>query len=575
MPLVTVSEVLRFALPGGTDVAAGAAGLGNAVTWARLLRARPTSLGRIEHGELWLLPNGAVQLMGGPRAVGRMIRDMGQAGVVAFLTTEHLGEEALAEADAAMTPLLRVPGETSLIEVEKLVVSVLVDRDRAISLRVHEVYERLLSTLVEDRGLELISSIVAEVTGKAVYLLDEHFQPTLQMGGESRAAETLADVRRRHWEGQLGNVSERLIVVRSGSGDSNAVALRPLTLRGAVEGYLALLGLADDFVDFDHQVADRAASVLAIELAKQSAVVEARLRMQGDFLTDLLDSPAAPDDVLLERARRLGYDLGRTHLVFVLRPRDENTDPTSAQPPSVNGTAALSSNGLAHASASLSRGHQRFVDAARRRLVLADVTTLLRERDGSIQVLMPCPPDLDSDDPDAALAWVERLRASLVESLAPDALAVVAGVGRSPGPDSTPYAAMREATRAADIAASMSSDSPPTLHFARLGALRLIFHLADNPELRAFQRDVLGPLEVSDAARRSEFVRTLDAFLRAGGNHMRAARDLNVHRNTLIYRLERIQELLCGADLEDPESRLNLQLALKIRAALGGSAAAQ
>jgi purine catabolism regulator len=100
----------------------------------------------------------------------------------------------------------------------------------------------------------------------------------------------------------------------------------------------------------------------------------------------------------------------------------------------------------------------------------------------------------------------------------------------------------------------------------------LIFHLADNPELRAFQRDVLGPLENSDAARRSEFVRTLDAFLRAGGNHMRAARDLNVHRNTLIYRLERIQELLGGANLEDPENRLNLQLALKIRAALGGSA---
>jgi purine catabolism regulator len=119
----------------------------------------------------------------------------------------------------------------------------------------------------------------------------------------------------------------------------------------------------------------------------------------------------------------------------------------------------------------------------------------------------------------------------------------------------------------------MAPESSRSLHFARLGALRLIFHLADNPELRAFQRDVLGPLEVSDTSRRSEFVRTLEAFLRAGGNHMRAARDLNVHRNTLIYRLERIQELLGDANLEDPEMRLNLQLALKIRAALGGNPA--
>ncbi len=57
---------------------------------------------------------------------------------------------------------------------------------------------------------------------------------------------------------------------------------------------------------------------------------------------------------------------------------------------------------------------------------------------------------------------------------------------------------------------------------------------------------MLGPLEAYDRARRAEFVQTLDAFLRAGGNHMRAARHLHVHRNTLIYRLERIQELLGG-----------------------------
>ena len=164
----------------------------------------------------------------------------------------------------------------------------------------------------------------------------------------------------------------------------------------------------------------------------------------------------------------------------------------------------------------------------------------------------------------AGLQWVERLRCGLEESLAPESLSVVAGVGHTPGREATAYAAMREAIRAADIAASMGPDSPPALHFARLGALRLIFHLADNPELRAFQRDVLGALEAADAARRSEFVRTLDAFLRAGGNHMRAARDLNVHRNTLIYRLERIRTILENLSLEiaSPDEARQL-LALK------------
>jgi len=541
--------MLRFALPAGSTVLAGAAGLGNAVSWARLLRARPTNLGRIEAGEVWLVSSAAVQLMGEARAVGRMVRDMAQAGVVAFVVTEPVAREAEADAEEVGVPLILVPSDASLVETEKAIVSFVVDRDRAISQRSQEVYERLLATLVDDRGPELLAQVVHEVTGKAVYLLDEHFQPTVQTGGTPATLDALADVRRRHWEGLLGNVSERLVAVRS---EQNAVgvALRPLTLRGAVEGHLAFVGNPDDFVDFDYQVADRAASVLAIELAKQSAVVEARLRVQGDFLSELLDEPGPPTEALLERTRRLGYDLSRPHLVFVLRPREVPT----------NGSAPA-------------RAYQRFVDVARRRLVLIDAATLLRERDGSIQVLMPCPIEVVATDPDAAIAWVEKLRAGLEAALAPEIVPVIAGIGRAPGAETSYHTAMREALRTVDIAASMASGTSSSLHFARLGALRLIFHLADNPELRAFQRDVLGPLEVSDMSRRSEFVRTLDAFLRAGGNHMRAARDLNVHRNTLIYRLERIQELLGDADLEDPEMRLNLQLALKIRAALGGNPA--
>src|SRR5438105_9500873 len=130
MPLVTVSEVLRLALPRTTQVVAGAAGLGNPVTWARLLRARPTSLGRIEHGEIWLLSAAALQLVGDPRSVARMVRDMAQAGVVAFVTPETLDPEVASEADNSQTPVLRVARDTSLAEVEKAIVAVLVDRDR-------------------------------------------------------------------------------------------------------------------------------------------------------------------------------------------------------------------------------------------------------------------------------------------------------------------------------------------------------------------------------------------------------------------------------------------------------------
>lgn len=558
MPLVTVSELVRFALPAGSVVLAGHAGLGSPVSWARLLRARPTSLGRVEQGEVWLLSPGAVHQVGDPRAVARLVGDLATAGVVALLLGHQPATEVLAEADANGMPVVLLPPDTPLAESEKAIVSLVVDRDRAIGQRVRDVYDRLLATLVEDHGSGLLATIVHEVTGRAVYLLDEHFQGLVQVGGDEATARGLVEMRRRYWEGSLGNVGERLISLWPTTGGAQTTAiLRPLSLRGAVEGYLALLGSRDDFGDFEHQIADRAASVLAIELAKQSAAVEARLRIQGDFLEDLLESPAAVSDELATRARRLGYDLSVPHLVFVVRCRV--ADGRVAAPPPA-GRGLLSA-----------RQQQRFVDVARRRLVLADPATLLRERNGAVQVLMPRPADVSGDGYDEAIAWLDQWRSDLESALAPDPVSMVAGMGRSPDGTITHHAALLEAMRAADIAATMPK-GPATLHFARLGALRLIFHLAGNPELEAFERDLLGPLETYDRARRAEFVQTLEAFLRAGGNHMRAARDLHVHRNTLIYRLERIEELLGGADLEDAEVRLNLQLALKIRSALGAVA---
>src|SRR5918912_1035256 len=99
MPLVTVAEVMRFALPAGATLQAGAGGLTSTVTWARLLRARPAALGRVERGEVWLLSSAAIGQFGDARAVARLIHDMAGAGVVAFLTSERLHADALLEAE--------------------------------------------------------------------------------------------------------------------------------------------------------------------------------------------------------------------------------------------------------------------------------------------------------------------------------------------------------------------------------------------------------------------------------------------------------------------------------------------
>jgi DNA-binding PucR family transcriptional regulator len=60
-----------------------------------------------------------------------------------------------------------------------------------------------------------------------------------------------------------------------------------------------------------------------------------------------------------------------------------------------------------------------------------------------------------------------------------------------------------------------------------------------------------------------ELINTLRAYLRAGGVVSDAAAALSVHRNTMRYRLAQLSNLL-GLDLDDPEVRFRMDLAMRL-----------
>ena len=66
-----------------------------------------------------------------------------------------------------------------------------------------------------------------------------------------------------------------------------------------------------------------------------------------------------------------------------------------------------------------------------------------------------------------------------------------------------------------------------------------------------------------DRENNSEYCLTLEMFLRMERSHLKTSNILHLHRNTLLYRIKRIEEIT-GLDLDDPELRLHLQLSLAV-----------
>lgn len=132
------------------------------------------------------------------------------------------------------------------------------------------------------------------------------------------------------------------------------------------------------------------------------------------------------------------------------------------------------------------------------------------------------------------------------------------GVGDPVGHPRRGPAAMREAGWAMRAAETASDRT------ARYADATMLSVLRDTEEAQVVVDRVLGPLLSYDDARSSDMVRTLDAYLTSDRSWVKTAAELDVHRQTVVYRIQRIEELT-GRRITDSATIAEFWLALRAR----------
>lgn len=127
--------------------------------------------------------------------------------------------------------------------------------------------------------------------------------------------------------------------------------------------------------------------------------------------------------------------------------------------------------------------------------------------------------------------------------------------------------AAADARRQARVA--QAAATPGAASVQRFGDQPLAVLLAGNPEqARALAEAVLAPVLAMGVDDRQVVLDTARAWLTAGGSTSTAARELHVHRNTVRYRIRRLEEVT-GRDLARPVDAAELFVALECLRILG------
>ncbi len=271
---------------------------------------------------------------------------------------------------------------------------------------------------------------------------------------------------------------------------------------------------------------------IAAAIAGQTAVAIKKVELidrltERNAIKDLLEDIAhatAPADELSDRARALGCDLDRPHLVMQAVPR-----PGAAQRSWDEVAAALETN------------------ATR-----AFPGSLFDRRDAALRGLIR----LDTGGEKSAVVKLRELHATL-NAHHPLAIGLSQ---RCEGPASF-RTGFEEAEQAVAAAAIVSAE-PSVVGFDDLGAYKYLLRVGQDGRVRDPRGDALKVLVEYDRRHRSQLLSTLEEFLKRRGNIAAAAQTLFVHPNTLRQRLRRIQDLT-GLDVAN-EDWLMIEIELKL-----------
>ncbi|TLX55378.1 PucR family transcriptional regulator [Stutzerimonas nosocomialis] len=284
--------------------------------------------------------------------------------------------------------------------------------------------------------------------------------------------------------------------------------------------------------------------MVVVTQAIGTALVQEQMRGRSreHVLQQLLEGDYQSLDVLLQRADSLHLPLAVPRQVALIKLEDSER--------------LFTDEPADHAERRLQASRQRL----QRRLEqvlgeLGDALPLVCQGEHWI-ALLPAPGTQAQTNRQALAAALDELN----QNLSP--LRLFAGLsasGHGPGQLTTALGEARQAL----VAAQSFPERLGLCCFADLGVLELLGAIRDRSLLDRFVDKVLGALIGDDSRREPVLMPTLEAWFHENGNLALAAQRLSVHRNTLGYRMQRI-EALTGCSFDDPHDRLNVAVALMI-----------
>ncbi|TFG71150.1 MAG: hypothetical protein E4H27_05190 [Anaerolineales bacterium] len=537
MGLPTIYDVWRLALPAATTLCNKDGNLKREVSWARRMSSNIPAFDALDENDFVLLSVDLIKLVDDRLTLAKLIGNLSGRKITGIAVVGEVTAEDIQAADLHNICLLALPHGADLRDIERDIVRLIVEREAQLDRRGKQIYRQLAQHSLENLGLAAIAHALRDIVNKSVVIQDENL--VVQSMSLTDLCPFTTDQLEVHLSSRppldrwLSKVSldsksppsSKLDLPEKGW----ARTISAVVIEDRLVGYLSILDAKDNLDALDQLAVERGALVCAVEMAKQRAVFAVEHQLRGDFLDMVLTAGATEGPALNRRATEMGYPLDRQHTVVLFDLCQKATRAWSI-------TASEFRTSL------LDSGIQVFLCTYEEKLV----------------ALCSTQADMDAK----TLILFANQTSNRIKALVPQ-LHIAIGIGK---PGKGLIGLRRSFTQAGEALELIQTlfNGDKVISHGDLGLYHILHHLRDCEDLGEFHNQTLAPLISYDVVHDAQLVRSLETFFNHHGNISQTAEALHLHRNSLIYRLERVKEIT-DLDLDDADDRFALQLALKLQ----------
>lgn len=546
---ITLEKLLTLDTLRGSKILGGCKGLSNRITKVNVMEV-PDIIEWVSEGEFLITT--AYSIKDNINILLELIPKLNEKGVSGLgikvgRYVKELPQNIIDLADELSFPIVEVPFCVSHTDVISVILTEVINDQMNMLLKIEKFNNEVMNIMIKGGDLKEIAQKLFENIGNSLAIC-ENIYDSCEIICDIQDKDIIEKIVRVHinkkYMEENNKVSEyNKIYIDNFEGKKVERLTIPIVIENIEYGSIFIWMDRKALTPLDNMLIESYVHVIALDFVKKLSLYNMESNYKQEFFDDLLCDNEKRQKKAIERSKTFNYHKEYKHSVIVILLKDlHNTNKINNDKTSFAQEAISSLLFIIGRVAKLQRTKILYVDKSDRVLIIFGSEVIKSNSVIKLEVIDFC----------------EKLSVEIMKKFKADKFTI--GIGRS-------YEGHLDLWKSLDqaklIVESLSRKAiNKIMHYDDLGLYKILSFDGLQGELMEFCNDIIKPLIEYDKLNNSELIRTLKVYFECDGNMKKISEKMYMHYNTIIYRLHKIKDIT-GINLENGDSRLNLQIALK------------